>query len=72
MSSPLEPTLIGSVPEQPAFVDFRFAELYLGGVSRSHVKKLLNRGELTSVKIGRRRVIVYESLLDFVRRQQAC
>jgi excisionase family DNA binding protein len=38
--------------------------------SRSMVYRLLATGELRSVKIGRHRKIVLESLLDFVQRNQ--
>lgn len=44
------------------------AELRCG---RSTVYCLLNDGELTGIKIGRRRLVIYESVVEFVQRQAA-
>lgn len=40
----------------------------LGGLGRSKVFELIKSGDLRSVKIGRRRFVVAESVTDFVGR----
>ncbi|MBB3038989.1 helix-turn-helix domain-containing protein [Hoyosella altamirensis] len=41
----------------------------LGGISRSHLYVLMSEGELSSIKIGRRRFIPSDALTEWIERQ---
>ncbi len=41
------------------------------GCGRSHIYGYVMRGELKSFKLGRRRKIAIESVLDFIQKQRA-
>jgi hypothetical protein len=43
----------------------------LGGLGRTKVFELIATGQLRSVKIGRRRFVVADSIADYVRRLEA-
>jgi hypothetical protein len=43
----------------------------ISGISRSRIYELLNSGELVSVYVGARRLIIIQSYLDFIERQIA-
>lgn len=43
----------------------------LGGVSRETLYQLLNKRELASIKLGRKRLILAESVRSYVARQAA-
>ena len=40
------------------------------GLGRSHLYGYILRGELSSLKLGRRRKIAVESVLDFIQKQK--
>jgi excisionase family DNA binding protein len=52
-------------------VDIRTAGKLLGGIGRSHVYELLGIGELESVKIGRRRMVLVDSIDAYIERLRA-
>jgi excisionase family DNA binding protein len=41
------------------------------GVSPRYVYTLINRGELRTLTLGKRRLVLHESLLDLLQRRQA-
>ncbi|HEY3924269.1 MAG TPA: helix-turn-helix domain-containing protein [Acidothermaceae bacterium] len=49
----------------PVFVDVSEAQAALGGIGRTKIAELIASGELTSVKLGRRRLIPFAALEAF-------
>ena len=41
----------------------------IAGVSRTKMKTLLSSGEIPSAKVGKRRLIMQESILEWARKQ---
>jgi hypothetical protein len=57
--------------ETPRLVDIPTTSLLLGGVGRSMVFELLASGQLESVKLGRRRLVLVSSIDALVERLRA-
>ena len=54
---------------EPLLVPVPQACAELGGISPSYLYELLGRGEVRSVSLGRRRMIVRASLVEFIERR---
>lgn len=52
----------------PELLGIRDAQQFLGGVSRPKIYGLINDGEITRVKLGRRALITTKSLQGYVQR----
>lgn len=59
-----------SIPRRAAYRVEEVAEM-LGGLHLRHVYRLLERGELKSFKIGRRRMVPAEAIDEFIAKQSA-
>ena len=55
----------------PRLIPVPGVQTELGGISRTTVYELVNRGELTKVSIGRRSFITAESLASYIDRISA-
>ena len=51
--------------------DLPAARIKLGGIGRSSIYRLMDSGELRSVKVGRRRLIPDSAIADYVTRLKA-
>jgi hypothetical protein len=51
---------------EPLLLGFPEAQRLLGGLSRSELKILANKGEVATIKIGRRRMFLVSSLKEFI------
>jgi hypothetical protein len=58
-------------PEVPRLVDVPTASLLLGGIGRSMTFELIASGQLESVKLGRRRLVLVSSVDALVERLRA-
>jgi hypothetical protein len=58
-------------PETPRLVDVQTASLLLGGIGRSMTFELIASGQLESVKLGRRRLVLVSSIDALVERLRA-
>lgn len=55
----------------PGVVNINKARVLLGGVSRAHLYRLIQRGELKSVKSGARRLVPLTAIDDYLARLEA-
>lgn len=56
-------------PEGALLVDYRAAAQLLGGVSHMTIHRLIEDGELTRVKLGRRAFVTRDSITGLVARK---
>jgi predicted DNA-binding transcriptional regulator AlpA len=61
------PTVRPEIPITATIPEFR----RISGISRSRIYELLDAGELQSVHIGVRRLIIIQSYLDLIERQRS-
>jgi predicted DNA-binding transcriptional regulator AlpA len=61
------PTVHPAIPITATIPEFR----RISGISRSRIYELLDAGELQSVHIGVRRLIIIQSYLDLIERQHS-
>jgi hypothetical protein len=61
------PTVRPAIPITATIPEFR----RISGISRSRIYELLDAGELQSVHIGVRRLIIIQSYLYFIERQRS-
>jgi excisionase family DNA binding protein len=57
-------------PIQPITVRIPMA-VKMTGIGRSKLYELISAGEITAIKVGSSRLVIVESLKDFVERQRA-